>query len=116
MPQFLVFLVVVEWDARNPIVDLVAKGISGVVDYEYFFEVSLADDPQILDENAVFCLDAMVSEEPMGNEFPIWVQVVQNNGTIAGMGGSEDDDLKVLAELLQTLPCKRPDVDICLVS
>lgn len=81
--QFLVVLVVVEWNARDSIVDLVPEGVSGVVDDEHLVQVTLAQDSQVLYVHSFLSLHTMVSEETVRDELVSRVQVVKDHGGIA---------------------------------
>jgi hypothetical protein len=60
--QLLVFSILVVWDNRDAIIELETETVSGIVHNCDIFQISIGNNSQILDVNALLCLQAVVSE------------------------------------------------------
>ena len=56
-------LVINKFEDRNSIVDLQTKAVEEVVDNDHVLEVTVLDDSEILDEEAILGLHAMLPGE-----------------------------------------------------
>jgi hypothetical protein len=59
--EFFVGLIIIERYDRNSIIQLIAEGIDSIVDYDEVFQITIRDNPQILNVNTLFCSNAVVS-------------------------------------------------------
>ena len=111
MHQFLVCLVLIERNDWDAIVQLIAEGVHCVVDYDHILEISVGDDPQILDIDTLIGFDAVVSVETILNKLPLRVKVIKYNIRIGFVTGCENYNLVGFVGLLETFQSVRSDVD-----
>ena len=111
MHQFLVCLVFIERNDWDAIVQLIAEGVHCVVDYDHILEISVGDDPQILDIDTLIGSDAVVSVETILNKLPLRVKVIKYNIRIGFVTGCEYYNLVGLVGLLEAFQSVRSDVD-----
>ena len=113
MKHFFVALVIVEGDDWDSVVDLESKWEYWVVYYHdlRLVELSWVEDAQIFDVVAVGSEHAVLPVETMLDELLFWVYVVKDGIGVGLMAGCENDDLVVLAGLLQALHDVRSDID-----
>ncbi len=62
--QLLVWGIVEVWDYGDAVVELEAKRVYRIINQDHIFQISISNDSEIFDENAFFCLKAMISVEP----------------------------------------------------
>lgn len=115
MFELLVILVVVEGQNRQPVLQLVAKRIGRVIHNDNILYVPVHQNPQVLDENALFSLNAVLPEEAVGYIFGALVDIVQHNVRVAAVRGCKDDDFEILGQFLQDLLTVRPNIDTRLI-
>ena len=92
---------VVEWNNGDTIIKLVTKGVASIVDYNDILQASIGKDSHVLNVEAFFGLNTVLSEKSVLNVFIFRVKIVKDNISIAAVRSSENDDFKVLWEFLQ---------------
>lgn len=110
MHQLFVIFVVVKWNYGDPIVKLVPEGVDSVVNYYKVLQLSVGNNPQILDVYALLRLNAVLPVEAELDQRSVRVEVVQHYVSISPVTRSENHNLVVLVRLLEALYCIRPDV------
>ena len=71
-------LVINKFEDRNSIVDLQTKAVEEVVDNDHVLEVTVLDDSEILDEEAILGLHAMLPGEHIADVLVLWIDVVDD--------------------------------------
>lgn len=74
--QLLVIRIVVPFQDRNPIFDLKPERMGQIVDDQDVLQVLVADQPQVLDEEAVLRLHAVVSRHHPCDVILVRIQVL----------------------------------------
>ena len=110
--KLLVVLVIMPGNDGDSVVQLVAEGVSGVIDNDDVLNSSVAQDPEVLDEHPVDH-KTVFSVKPVVDELAGRVQVVQHDVSVAPVRSSEDNHLKTLVRLPQALTRVRPDINPC---
>ena len=101
MFQFLIMLVVNKFKDRNPIVNLQAETVQKIVNDNHVFELTVFDDSEILDEEAVLGLHAMLPGKYITDVLILRVDVVDDRICIVLGWSCEDDDLVNLGHILK---------------
>ena len=96
-------LVINKFEDRYSIVDLQTKAVEEVVDNDHVLEVTVLDDSEILDEEAILGLHAMLPGEYIWDVLVLRIDVIDDGICIVLGGGCEDDDLVGLAHVLEEL-------------
>jgi hypothetical protein len=104
----------IERHNRNPIINLKTKRISSIINKHHIRQGTTFKHPQILHINPLKSLNTTVPIKSMMYEPIIRIQIVQYSLSIAVMGGSKDNDLKVLTKFLQNLKSEGPYINPCL--
>ena len=104
-------LVVNKFKDRNPIVNLQAETMQKIVNDNHVFELTVFDDSEILDEEAVLGLHAMLPGEYIADVLVLWIDVIDDSVCIVLGWGSEDDDLVLLAHILEKFHEIWPQLD-----
>ncbi len=102
MGQLSVIRVFVIRNDRHAIIDLVAKRVSGVIDQQNVFEVPICDHPQILYENTVFGLDAIVPVKPRLDQLSFRIDEIQNSVGIRLVTRREANNLEMFLDRPQS--------------
>ena len=76
--EFTIARVIEVRDDRHTIIQLEAEGVNWVVHEDHVFEVTVANDSQVLDEDAVHSLETMLSVQPEIDQGAIWVNQVDH--------------------------------------
>ena len=71
-------LVVNKFKDRNPIVNLQAETMQKIVNDNHVFELTVFDDSEILDEEAVLGLHAMLPGKHITDVLIFWINVVDD--------------------------------------
>ena len=114
MQKFLIFLIVIERNDRYAILELIKVGVCCVIDEKDVLQVTVLEHSKILDVDALLGLPAMASVESVGNEFLLWVEMVEHDVRVTLMAGCKDDNLAELCQFLQESDSVWPDVDPCI--
>jgi len=111
--EFFVGLIIVERYDRNSVIQLVAEGIDSIVDYDEVFQITIRDNPQILNIYTLFSPDTVVSVKSVLNKLIGRVQNIENHICISTVTGSEYDHLIALVCLLQAFDSIWSNVNSC---
>ena len=65
-------------DYGDAVVELKAERVYGIINQDHIFQISISNDSEILDENAFFCLKAMISVEPELDKSSVWVDQIND--------------------------------------
>ena len=72
MLQFFIVFIIIEWKDWYSVFNLESEGVNRIVydDYvfEFVFRIGVSEHAEILDVDALLCLDAGVPVEAVGNE------------------------------------------------
>lgn len=79
MEQLLIFLIIGEIQDWNPVLDLKSERVDQVVDDHDIVQVSVLDDPQVLNVKPIMSLHAVLSMEDSVNGLVLFVQM-SNDG------------------------------------
>lgn len=99
----------------DPVLGLGCVGVGCVVHQNHVAEVSV-DHSQILGVHALRCLVAVLAEESVLDVLVVGIEVVEDHVGIAGVAGSEDNHLKVFAQVFENILSVGTDVDTCLYN
>lgn len=110
MQKFLIFLIVIERNDRYAILELIKVGVCCVIDEKDVLQVAVLEHSKILDVDALLGLPAMASVKSVGNEFLLWVEMIEHDICVTLMTGCEYDDLAELCQFLQKSDSMWPDV------
>ena len=108
--QLSVVGVIVPGNDGNPVVQMVPERVSQVVHNHQVLDPPVAEDPQVLHVDP-FDHQAVPSVQPVVDQAPLRIQIVQNAVRVSFLRGGEHNDFKVLISLLQDLPGVRPNVE-----
>ena len=111
MNQLLVIPVVVVWDDRDAVLELVQVGIGSVIDQQHILHLPILQHSQVLDIDALLGLPALASEESVADVLVLRVEVVEDHIGVAFVTGREDNDLAHLRHFFQELLGVGTDVD-----
>jgi hypothetical protein len=101
MEELLVILVLVEGDDWDPVLELVEVGVGCVVDQQQVLEMPVLDHSEIFDVDSLFSLPALRAKEAMTHEFPLRIEIIQNNIGVAFVTRREDHNFALLRELFE---------------
>ena len=76
MEHFLVALLVVKWDDRDAIIDLVGKWVYTIVNYNHVFHLTISDDTEVFDIVAFRSLNAVLSVQSILEELILWIYII----------------------------------------
>ena len=115
--QLFVAPVRVEGQDRDAVLDLEGETQHTVVDEDHVLQVSVGNDPQVLDE-AELGLDAVLPVKPEVDQLATRVEVVEDRVGVLLVGGCEGYHLVELIGLPQALKEVGPHVDasVCVVT
>ena len=108
--------VVNKFKDRDSIVNLQAETVEQIIDDHHILEIAVLDDPEILDEEPILGLHAVLSGEHVGDVLVLWINVIDDGICIVLGRGREDDDLVDLANIQEELLQVRPEGDEVLVK
>lgn len=114
--HLFVFLVGVEWNDGDAVVNLKGEGEDWVVDNDQVTEVSVSEYPKVFHVVAFLGLHAVVAVETVLEELVLRVEVVQDGICIGLVWCSEDYDLEIVLRLLEAFVDVWSDVDSSLLS
>ena len=116
MEQLLIFLIIGEIQDWNPVLDLKSERVDQVVDDHDIVQVSVLDDPQVLNVKPIMSLHAVLSMEDSVNGLVLFVQMSNDGLGIVNRWGSENINEEVLAHSVQKLKAMGSDVEPELVA
>ena len=96
-------LVVDKFKDRDPVIDLQPEAVEQVVNDDHVFEVTVLDDTQVFDEEAILRLHAVFSRQDVTDVLIFWVNVVDDGICVVLRAGGEDDDLVFLTHVREEL-------------
>ena len=94
-------LIVDKFKDRDPVIDLQPEAVEQVVNDDHVFEVTVLDDTQVFDEEAILRLHAVFSRQDVTDVLIFWVDVVDNGICVVLSTGGEDDDLEDFTHILE---------------
>lgn len=96
MHELFVVLIVIEGDYGDPVVKLITERVHGVVHYDKVFHIPIRDYAQILDVDALFGPDALISVQSILDKRPVRVKAVKDHVCIGLVARGKDHNLVVL--------------------
>ena len=103
MQHLLIRRLMIEWNNRDAVVDLVGEGVHRIIYYDHVLHLSVCDDAEVLNVVAFRRLHTMLPIQPILEQLILWVDIVQNRICISLVRRGEDNHLKLFRRLLQTL-------------
>ena len=102
--------IVFEWGNRDTVGKLCAEGINCIVNDDHVFHIAILKNSEIFDVHIICSLDTIVSIYTMLYKFVLRVNVVEYDICIPTMTCRENNNFKMLVNLLEALPSVRANV------
>lgn len=111
--QLPIVAVVIPRDNWDAVLHLIGEAVRSVIYDHHVLKTAVAEDAQVFDvetigQNAVFSVEPVVNQRPCG------VEVIEHYVSVAAVGGGEHDYFEILVGCFQALPRKWSDVDASL--
>ena len=96
-------LVVNKLKNRDSVVDLEAKAVEEIIDDDHVLEVTVLDNPEVLDEESILRLHAVLPRQDVADVLIFRIDVIDNRVSIVLGRCRENNDLIFLTHVLKKL-------------
>ena len=93
MLKLFITFVVNKLKNRDSVVDLEAKAVEEIIDDDHVLEVTVLDNPEVLDEESVLRLHAVLPRQDVADVLILRIDVIDNRVSIVLRRCRENNDL-----------------------